>query len=167
MKRLLLVLAACGDNAHAPVDAAPDAAPVCTATFTGNFREVATAAACASVMPGDGAAADHTVLRLALPVATLDAELAFQIDLGAAAAPGGYSSVTSSAWGARAIQRLGDGLCVYNAGTDATPRGSFTANLTALDASTAHGTASLTLYVLTSPGTDCGDADTEQVDFAF
>ena len=167
MKRILLLLAACGDNAHAPIDAAPDAAGACTATFSGNFHEVATLPTCATVMPGDGDAADHSVLRLVLPSTTLAADFMIQLDLGTSAGPGGYSSATTTAWGARAIQRIGDGLCVYNAGADATPHGSFSASLTALDASSAHGTTSLTLYVLTSPGSDCGDADTELVDVAF
>ncbi len=168
MKHLAwLVLAACGDNAHAPIDAAP--LPACTAVFDGNFRETVSAATCASVMPGDGDADDHAVLRLAIPAATLATQLAIQIDLGIAAGPGRYSSATTSAWGARAIQPIGDGMCVYSAGATAVPAGSFTASMTAVDlaAATAHGTASVTLYVLESPGTDCGDLDTETVAVTF
>jgi len=162
----LAALAGCGGSHAAPPDVAPDAAPACTATFSGNFAEVDAAATCASIVVD----AQHDAsLELALPVAALDAKLVVSIALGTAPAPGQISSDTVALWSAVATEHVGSGSCRYSAGASAVPPGSFALALAAIDvaAGTAHGTLALTLYVLTAPGTDCGPSDTEQVTLAF
>jgi len=161
-----LALVACSSQHAAAPDAAPDAAPACTATFAGNFAEVDTAPACASVVVD---ALHDASLELALPVAALDAKLVVAIALGTSPAPGEWSSDTDALWSAVATEHSGSGACRYSAGAAAVPPGHFDLVLTAVDiaAGTAHGTLALTQYVLTAPGTDCGPSDTEQVTLAF
>ncbi|HTR55407.1 MAG TPA: hypothetical protein VMJ10_32230 [Kofleriaceae bacterium] len=162
----LAVPAGCGGSHAAPPDVAPDALPACTATFSGNFAEVDAAPTCASLVVDAHADAS---LELALPVAALDARLVISIALGTAPAPGEISSDTVALWSAVATEHAGSGTCRYSAGAAAVPPGSFELALTAIDiaASTAHGTLALTQYVLTAPGSDCGQSDTEQVSLAF
>ena len=165
----LLAVAACGDNlsvrpdAAAARDTAPDgAAAACTAHFSGNFSELATTAATCATLGSDGSS--DTLLELAIPSATLGSDVAIAIDLGVApAGSGAYSSESVAAWSARAVQVVGIGACVYNAGATAIPPGNFALTL----ASLAHGSLSLTMWVLAYPGTDCGTGDTEQLDVEF
>lgn len=162
---VLAALAGCGDDVPPPADA-PAAAAGCTADFTGNFAETAHAASCVRLIAD---AAGATTLSLSIPVMTLATKLTVSIDLGASPAPGSYSSETVALWNALASQRLGEGACVYSAGAGAVPPGSFRLALAAIDlaAGTAHGTLSLTQYVLALPGTACGASDTELVTLTF
>jgi hypothetical protein len=144
--------------------AMPDAIAVCTAQFAGDFAESATAGSCATItIDGSG----ETMLALAIPSATLAPEVAASFDLGASPAPGAYSSDSVTTWSARGVQTIGTGACVYNAGTTAVPQGNFAMTLDAVDASSAHGSLSLALWVLAYPGTDCGADNIEQVQVAF
>jgi hypothetical protein len=163
-----LWLLGCDRGAGAPLDAGsrdattPDAA--CTAQFEGDFAEMASAGSCATVsIDGSG----DTVLDLAIPSATLAPGVAASFGLGASPAPGTYSSDSVTTWTARGVQTIGTGACVYNAGATAVPQGNFAMILDAVDAASAHGSLSLTLWVLAYPGTDCGVDDTEQVQVRF
>ena len=160
---LALALVACGDNLAMP-DAA--IAPACAARFTGNFAEASsTDTPCASLVPKES----DWSLSFGVPVAALDSTLAISIDLGGAPATGTRSPADTTAWSARAVHVIGDSGCIYSAGASAIPTGSFTLALDSIDLVTrrAHGTLALTLYVLTEPGVDCGDPDTETLELAF
>ncbi len=60
-------------------------------------------------------------------------------------------------------------MCQYSAGGSATPMGSFTMTLTAVDAAaaTVHGTLDIIAWVLVFPGTSCGTDDNETIALAF
>ena len=164
MRRLLpLLLAGCGGN-HAAVDAAPDASTRCTAVFSGNFAETSISDGCA--MTGSAASGDVTLV-LAVPSTTLGTSQAGLFDLGPAPTPGDYSSRTVTSWRMRAPQRIGDGTCLYAAGSMQVPQGSFDLMLTEIDAAGVHGTLELTQYILGFPSTDCGDSATEQLALTF
>jgi len=158
MKRLaiLMLIAACGDD----VTLAPDAQPIaCAATFHGNFEELTRSPdRCARLDTRDG----DWFAELAIPARAIDAPFTIELDLGPTA-----GSVVS--WSALATQRIGNGACIYRAGSDATPRGALdlTLDTIALDTRTIHGSLDLIAYVLTSPGTDCGDGDTETLHVDF
>lgn len=163
MKRLLLLLAACGGSSGTP-DAAPDASTRCTAVFVGNFNETSTSDGCAVA----GTAENGDVqLTLTVPSQTLSGPMVGTFDLGTAATPGAYSSRTVAFWRMRAAQRIGEGSCLYAAGTLQVPQGSFDLQLTSLDAETMHGTLDLTEFILGFPSTDCGDTDTEHLSLTF
>ena len=151
---LALACAACGDNLAPP---APDAATGCTAAFAGNFAETSTATANCPTLAATG------TLAFALASAVIGATFAISIDLGPATAPGTYTSATVEDWSATATHRIGDGACEYSAGGSAVPTGSFALTLDAGP----HGTLMVTQYVLTVPGTDCGDPDTERITVTF
>lgn len=159
---LLFAVVGCGDNAAA-LDAGvtSDASAPCTATFRGNFAETSSGAADCPTVTGDN------TLAFSVPSTTLGASLAIAIGLGPSPTTGWYSPETTSQWSAVAFERLGDGICEYSAGAAATPAGSFGLSLTAIDGSVVHGTLAITQYVLTVPGTDCGDGDTETVTLDF
>jgi hypothetical protein len=163
MKKLLVLVAACGGGSAAP-DAAPDASTRCTAVFTGNFTETSVSDGCATA----GIAENGDVqLTLSVPSQTLNSPMVGTFDLGAAPTPGAYSSRTVSFWRMRAAQRIGEGSCLYAAGTLQVPEGSFDLQLTSLDTETMHGTLDLTQFILGFPSTDCGDTDTEQLHLDF
>lgn len=154
----ILALGACGDNA-APRDAgAPDASDACTATFSGNFAEMSSGQLCATL-------AEDGTLAVAVPSMTLSPPLKLTVDLGASPSRGHYSSDAVASWSARGVQAIGNGVCVYNAGSQAVPTGELELDLEAIQP--VHGTLQLTLYVLAFPGTDCGVADTESVVVRF
>jgi hypothetical protein len=162
---LALALAACGDNLQLP-DAAPPG-PACRAVFAGDFAETDdTATPCASLEPGpDGAWS----LALTVPSTALGDPLAVAIELAGQPTTGTSSSGGATAWSAFAFQRVGEGGCAYRAGSAASPPGSFTLALTTVDtaAHSAHGTLQLSMRVLTTPGTACGDPDTETLALSF
>jgi hypothetical protein len=151
----LATLAACGS---AP--AAPDAA-TCTLALAGNFDEASSAPAdCPTVAGGE--------LDFTLPSSAIGSPIAVAIELGAAPATGTYSSETIAHWRLVAARSVGvDGACVYSAGDEVTPHGSFTLVLTSIDASAAHGTLDAILWVHALDSTDCGAGDTETVHVSF
>lgn len=166
MKRLLLMLAACGSPAAKP-DAPPlDAAIPCVAHFSGNFTEDSIADSCAMITH-TVTAPDHFTLALSIPSVTLGTNLAGTFDLGTAPSLGLYSSRTVEQWRIRAAQRVGEGTCLYAAGSMEVPQGNFDLELTTLADPTVHGTLDLTQFILGFPSTDCGDADTEMVTVTF
>lgn len=159
MKRLALVLAGCGGGAATP-DAAGadlDAAPVaCVAQFTGNFVESSMASANCPTLTGGK-------LAFSIPVAALASTLDVSIDLGDPTT-GTYSSAGALTWSARAVQLIGNGICLYSAGDGVVPHGEMTLEL---DSLAPHGQLTVTQYVLVYPDTDCGAGDTEQVVLTF
>lgn len=168
MKRVLLLsaLAACGSPTAKP-DAPPvDAAIPCVAHFSGNFVEDATAPTCAMITH-TVTAPDHFTLALTVPSMTLATSLAGTFDLGTQPSLGLYSSRTLEQWKVRAAQRVGEGTCLYAAGSMEVPQGNFELELTDLADPTVHGTLDLTQYILGFPSTDCGDEDTETVTVSF
>jgi hypothetical protein len=160
---VLVAFTACGGGAAAPADAACADAAVCegrcVATFTGNFYDSsADAANCAELSP-------QLVLNIESPA--IGSPLAISIDLGASPTPGTYSSETVASWTAVQARSLGDGGCVYSAGSDVVPVGSFTLDLAIVDGATAHGTLDVLLTVHALEATNCGAASTEAVDVVF
>jgi len=165
-RALLLLLAACGSPAAKP-DAPPlDAAIPCVAHFSGNFTEDATAASCAMITH-TVSAPDHFTLALAVPSVTLGTSLVGSFDLGTAPSLGLYSSRTLEQWRARAAQRVGEGTCLYAAGSMEVPQGNFELELTELADPSVHGTLDLTQFILGFPSTNCGTVDTEIVTVTF
>jgi len=155
----LLVAAALAGCTAAPAPA-PDAAIVvdtCTATFTGNFSEASTSASNCPTL-------DDTTFAVSLSTQALGKPLVISVDLGAMPSAGIYTPETVASWNARAVQPIGQGVCIYSAGNDVIPHGGFTLEL---DETTRHGAFTSTEYVLAFPETDCGDNDTESVQVAF
>ena len=164
MKTLVwIALAGCGSTAAA-IDAAPDASTRCTAVFSGNFAETSVSDGCATTGMAENG---DVTLVLMVPSTTLATSVAGLFDLGPAPTPGHYSQRTVTTWRVRAPQRIGDGTCLYAAGSMQVPQGSFDLMLTEIDAAGVHGTLDLTQYVLGFPGTDCGDSQTEQLSLAM
>ena len=165
---VLAGLPACGGSGPTSPDAALEAVAPCSAAFHDNFTETWTGPPnCAAVETKDGT----TTLRFAIPSQKLGAELAIAIDLGAAPAPGTYSSQNlATPWSADALHEFEMTSCLYHAGTAAVPPGRFTLVLDAIDgapAVRAHGTLDLVLYVLARPYTYCGETNTERVIVTF
>ena len=157
MKRFVLVLAGCSGGTTHAVDAGLDAAPfACSAGFTGNFVEESTADANCPTL-------DAGTLAFSVPIGALGSTLDISMQLGQPT-PGTYSSAGPLTWNARAVQLIGNGICLYSAGDSVVPHGDFTL---ALDSLAPHGKLTLTQYVLVYPDTDCGDLDTEQVQLTF
>jgi hypothetical protein len=166
-RALLLLLAACGSSPAAKPDAPlPDAAIACTAHFSGNFVETSTTDTCATITH-PLATPDHAVVTLTVPTMTLGTSLAGTIDLGTAPSLGLYTSRTIESWRVRAAQRIGEGTCLYAAGSTEVPQGTFELTVTDLADPDIHGTLDLTQFILGFPSTDCGDSDTEMVSIAF
>ncbi|HEY1548030.1 MAG TPA: hypothetical protein VGG28_09420 [Kofleriaceae bacterium] len=159
MRALLLALVACGGGPSASASAADarcgDAAVcgnACEASFSGNFAETSYSAANCPTLGSD--------LAFAIPSSTLGSDLAVSI---AVAGPGTYSSETVATWTAVAARSIGDGGCVYSAGSDIVPTGSFTLELQGSD----HGTLNLVLYVHALQSSNCGLASNEAVEVVF
>lgn len=167
---LAIAAAACGGGgSSAPVDAKCGDAQVCgsacAAQFSGNFTDSSTTPSnCAAVSTGSD---DDPQLAFSIESPAIGSPLAVMIDLGASPAAGMYSSETSPNWSAVQARSIDDGGCVYSAGTEVVPTGSFTLALTAIDATTAHGALDLLLTVHALEATNCGAASTETVAVEF
>ena len=155
-------LAACGDGGGAPGDAGAD--PACGAVFSENFAETWTGLpGCADLAQSDG----HSTLRMSIPSQTLAASLDIAIDLGAAPAPGTYTSESlATPWSADALHEFEMTSCLYHAGAESVPPGTFQLVLDAVDPR-AHGTLDVMLYVLSRPYTYCGETNIERVAITF
>lgn len=153
---VLALLAACGDN-DGPPDSSLDAFVQCSAQFSGNFAESSSAAADCPTL-ADGA------LGFSVPVTQLQTTLAVTIALPAAVT-GELTSETVENWSALALQRIGDGGCVYRAGATAIPEGSFTLRLDM--AQPLHGSLAIAASVLTLPNSECGGDDVENIGLKF
>lgn len=139
-----LALAACGP---------PLAAPKCTAVFTGNVSD-ASEGACPTVQQDFAFTAEAP---------SAQARLTGKIALGAGLVPSTFTSQGfGGEWSALMTREPG---CVYAAGRDVVPTGSFRLVLTSI--SPAHGTLALTQYVHALPGADCGRGDVQTVRLEF
>jgi hypothetical protein len=162
VKLLLLALAACGSDPVATPDATPCAdaalcAGACPAVFSGNFADHSLEATnCATFDP---------TLAMSITSPLIGSPLAISLDLGPAPSPGPYSSEFVPTWSAVQARSIGNGACVYSAGDQVVPLGSFTLNLS--DATTPHGTLELELTVHAVDGTVCGAGDLESVSIVF
>ena len=158
MRAALAFLAACNGGSAAATDAPPaDARAGCTATWTGNFAEVATSATpCATI--------DSGMIVFDAPSATLAKPLPVAIQL-ATSAVGSYSSETVTAWSANETRMILGNTCVFEAGAQTTPHGDFT--LTLDDAEAPHGTLQLDLVVLAGVVSVCGTPLAETLELAF
>lgn len=162
---LACALAACGDNLVASLDGGfAEADRPCGAVFSENFAETWTGLpGCAGLEQSDG----HTMLRLAVPSQTIAAQLEIAIDLGAAPAPGTYTSQNlTTPWSADALHEFEMTSCLYHAGAGSVPPGTFHLELDAVEPR-AHGTLELMLYVLGRPYTYCGETNIERVAVSF
>ena len=155
---IAIALAACSGGHATAIDAPPaDASAACTATWTGNFAEVATSAApCASI--------DSGLVVFDAPSGTLAKPLTVAIQL-ATSAIGSYSSETVATWSANETRMILGNTCVYEAGAMTTPHGDFTLKLD--DAEAPHGTLQLDLVVLAGVVSVCGTPLTETLELAF
>lgn len=150
MKLLALALiAGCGDDVHRDA---------CTATFAGNFSDATSShAVCPTLSDSLDFAVDSRVLG---------AQAVISIALPADPAVGDYSSQTLTSWHAVEARSLGNGACVYSAGDEVTPSGSFRLSLAEV-APVAHGTLAVTQYVHAIDSADCGAADIEMLEVTF
>jgi hypothetical protein len=174
MKRwVLIVLAACGDNAaprDVPADAhvtstdAPQPASLCKATFSGNFALSETLPAnCGAISDGS----DGTLLAFDVAAQPIGSDFAIQFVLGLPA-PGMFSSDTVTQWSATATQILaGASRCYYVAGASSTPPGTFTLTLDSIGSDVAHGQLMLELAVLLGAENDCGADNFENLALSF
>lgn len=156
MRAAIFLLAACGGHGSTPPPAI-DAPAGCTAELTGNFDETSSLAASCPTLASQ-------TLTFSIPIATFAATLNISIDLPGAM-PGSYSSETIASWSASAVEHETNGGCVFRAGNDATPEGSFTLQLDAI--APLHGMLALSLAVLTEVGSSCGSDDVESVGVTF
>lgn len=153
-----ILLAACGDNTHETAAVDAPAVPACSASFTGEFREASSSTAdCPNLV--------NAALDFAMPVATLGGSvLAIEIDLPSPQ-PGSFSSETIDSWSGSVFEAETNGGCLYRAGNAATPQGSFTLALDSV--APLHGSLTMSLAILTLPGSVCGQIDTEIVTSKF
>jgi len=163
MTRAVALLVVCACGSHKP--AAPDAG-ACTAAFAGAFVDAVDASTACPTVAQNG----DVELSFAIDSSEIGAQVMIAIDLGPAPTTGETTSETIVDWHAVEARSVGiAGGCVYSAGSDVTPNGSFALELSALDvaAGTAHGTLDVTQYVHALEATDCGPSDTETIHSVF
>ncbi|HEY0249925.1 MAG TPA: hypothetical protein VGC41_00275 [Kofleriaceae bacterium] len=154
MRLLVCVLAACGGTPSVAIDAATG----CTATLDGNVTEAIT-------LPEVCPTSNDGALQFSIPSMVIGEPIGVQLAVGAT--EGMFSSETVTDWSGIAIRKVApDGACIYRAGSDAVPRGSFTLSLGT------QSTLDMTLAVLartTDQGdqTDCGAGSTEHLHVEF
>lgn len=153
-----LLLAACSST-----PAQPDAAATCSIVLTGNTTDVASPPTCATVAAGDAGGYTLTLAGATPQLARIQA----QFDLGDTPSASQLTNETVTAWDFVAV--ASGSTCIFQAGSDAVPLGSFTLTLTSVDAASgvAHGTLTLLAYVHAPPQTDCGFDDDENVSIQF
>jgi hypothetical protein len=150
-----------------PAQAAP---PSCVGALGGNVSESVTLpAGCAVVThvapaDDDGGAGGY-VFALTTSTAQV-AALSIRIHLGDAPPSGSFSSATVADWTASG-QGATRATCTYLAGGDVVPAGSFSLEITSVDAGVAHGTVSVSMLVHAPLATDCGPGDVQTAAFAF
>ena len=125
------------------------------------------------IVRSGGIVADDLSLDVEIPIAVVQTSIGDTIDLGATPTVGVFSSETTALNGAHSRSRACmTGACIYNAGMNAIPQGSFTLTLDALDGATGHGTLDIVQYVLRyvdeqGHESDCGPDDTESLELVF
>lgn len=154
MRRLVIVLAACGGNDTQPTDAPvvlADAAFACTAKLTGNVTATLGSDACATL--GD-------TLQLELTGAAFSAPIAMSF---AVTASGDYTADTVAAWSVTTKTTVDHEDCLFVAGDQATPHGTFSLHLEAGP----HGTLAIEQPVHATMFASCGTPLVEHVEVAF
>ncbi len=152
----LCLVCACGDQqSPQAIAAAPitiDAAPACVAKLSGNLAAIVGADTCATL--GD-----------TLELAFADAQLADPLAMSfAITAPGDYTSETTATWSATTKRTIDHEDCLFLAGDQATPHGTFTLHLT--DASP-HGTLVIDQPVHATMFAVCGSPLVEHIEVSF
>jgi len=153
---LLVLLAACGGSTGPQP---------CSATFSGNFTDATqTLTNCPRISHDSAGTGWLFHFKLASPAAQTTDE--GTIELGPTAAPTSLSEGTGSSWSSAATREPG---CVYSAGDEAVPTGSFNLTLTTVDTSKGEATGRLELrqFVHAQPMTDCGAGDEEVLTLEF
>jgi hypothetical protein len=82
----------------------------------------------------------------------------------AGAVVGVSTSDTAASWTVLGAASIGDGTCVYAAGDQALPHGTFTLVLTSL---APHGTLDVLQHVQATVNTDCGPSSEETLHLEF
>ncbi len=169
----LLGLVACSSSSPAKAS--------CTAEFGGNSSgsvnlpancgvvSLATGSTDAGVDSDAGSLSGYTLNLIASTQAI--AQLKVSINLGSSPAAGSFSSENVGSWSATGISTDGSN-CVYSAGPEFVPVGSFTLTLSSVDvpvsgSGEAHGTLDLTAYVHAPPAVSCGIGNVEDIVFDF
>lgn len=155
-----MLCAACGSPGAATPDAGPPDVQVqaaCTATWSGNFADVATAATPCAAMTG-------STLAITAPSSLLMMPLPISVELAAPVA-GSYTPSNVTAWSASEVRMIVGNSCAFEAGSTVAPHGDFT--LTLADAAAPHGTLALDLTVLAETASTCGTPLTEHLELAF
>ncbi|MFT3841789.1 MAG: hypothetical protein QM723_32665 [Myxococcaceae bacterium] len=146
----LLVLAGCGGSSEQHT---------CTADFTGNFSDhTAALTNCPRISKDSTGEAWVFHFKVASPAGQTTDE--GTISLGANASATSLASGGGSVWATSATREPG---CVYSAGDQAVPTGSFQLTLDTVDTAKGDATGRLELrqYVHAQPMTDCGQGDEE------
>lgn len=146
----LSALAACGGSTEART---------CTADFTGNFSDHTSALTNCPRISKDSTGEGWVFhFKVASPAGQTTDE--GTIGLGANAAATSLASGSGSVWATSATREPG---CVYSAGDQAVPTGSFQLTLDTVDTAKGDATGRLELrqYVHAQPMTDCGAGDQE------
>lgn len=144
--------------------ACSDAAPTpCQFALAGDVSEVDTLdGGCSSLTPFDGG------WTLAMQIAGASAKENVSIDLGATPSPGVYTSDNIQTWSVAGASTQG---CVFSAGNESVPTGSFKLKLTRVDtdadASAAHGVIDAIQAVQAPVGSTCAPGDFEEVEIVF
>jgi hypothetical protein len=157
-----LAPAACGGESTGGSGGGAPAVP-CAARFVGDYADLQMyGSECASL---ESEGKDFT-LAISVSSPKIDTQTVIKIDLGDQPETGPSSSATLPRWSAISADSAG---CVYEAGNQVVPPGSFTLTLTALDPSSGvvHGTLEVLQSVHAPPMKDCGKTNYEQIDVQF
>ena len=149
---------ACGGGGAGGAVAGP-----CATRFLGDYDDAQTTTMpCATLV----AKANDWTLAVAVTSAKVGADTKISLDLGASPHVGSSTAATLARWSAISADSAG---CVYEAGAEVVPPGSFTLTLTTVDtdAAVAHGALEVLQSVHAPPGKDCGNDDYERIDVAF
>lgn len=124
--------------------------PPCAVTFRGNFA-------------ADFEGTERCVTLEGGKLSASTGQLQVELELGDSVQPGSFSSASAAGpW--RALWSREPG-CVYSAGTEAVPAGSYSLTLTGV--SPAHGTLVVLQGLHSILGADCGAGDAETVSIDF
>ncbi|MFT3693065.1 MAG: hypothetical protein QM831_07980 [Kofleriaceae bacterium] len=154
MRWVLVLLAACGDDAQVVHDAPPvmiDAAPACVAKLTGNVKATIGADTCATL--GDTFELSFTDPAFVAPLA-----MSFAVTTA-----GDYTADTVAAWSVTTKTTIDHEDCLFVAGDQATPHGTFALHLEAGP----HGTLTVDEAVRATTFAQCGTPLTEHLEVTF
>jgi hypothetical protein len=137
----------------------------CHADFSGNYSESADQpAGCTTLTQSTSVdTMGDWLLGISATSKKVPSAMSVQIDVGANAAAGDFSSATVTDW-----QSMGETAanCELSAGAASVPTGNFTLSLTAASPAP-RGTLHIEQYVQAPANVDCGAGDVEIVDITF